>query len=79
MILITEFQVGSGNLLTTIDSWGPRFEISFQFQVRENNNGWSSILHFTSNDRPSGAKGSRIPAIMLSNMQLGNHPFYFKA
>ena len=71
MLLITEFQVSSGNLLTTIDNWGPRFEISFQFQVRENNDGWSSILHFTRNDRPNGAKGSRIPAVMLSYMQLG--------
>ena len=76
MLLITEFQVSSGNLLTTIDNWGPRFEISFQFQVRENNNGWSSILHFTSNDRPNGAKGSRIPAVMLSYMQLGKYTFY---
>ena len=68
---IAEFQVGSGNLLTVLDNWGPRFQIEFQFKLTASNTGWSTILHFTSTDKPSGAKGSRIPAIMLHNWQVG--------
>lgn len=56
-------------MLTTIESWGPLFKISFQLKLNKFGStpnalyGADSLLHFTATDSNGVGAGDRVPAI----------------
>ena len=62
------FTVKKNNLLSTLDHWGPSFNVSFELKADNESfigNGLKSVLQFTSTGKGCCDPGDRILAVYL--------------
>ena len=62
------FTVKKNNLLSTLDHWGPSFNVSFELKADKKSfkgNGLKSVLQFTSTGKGCCNPGDRILAVYL--------------
>ena len=62
--------VKNDQFIDTIDSWGPDFNIKFQLNVADFDNGglghpYSDVLHFTATEKTCCSEGDRLPSVHL--------------
>ena len=58
--------VKKNNLVTTIDKWGPNFNIKFSLKILKKPTDWYNLLHLTTGE-DCCQKGTRTPAIFLNS------------
>ena len=61
-----EYAVRKGNLLKTLETWGPQFTLRFDVKIPSRFPlGWFNLLHLTATDNSCCGPGDRLPSVML--------------
>ena len=70
---LTGFTVKKNNLLSTLDHWGPAFNVSFELKADKKSfkgKGLKSVLQFTSTGKGCCNPGDRILAVYLEESKI---------